>query len=181
VNLILIGQASAMEDGHYGADAIRLVRVDFDQGSAAILALAQTVVDSFAFIPDHYITVRGEPFVQMVDTLGGITVTIPGDILDVPSGWSVFYSGTQKLDGKQTLDYVRLLLPAESGYASLWERFDRQNQVLQALLESCLQIENWGALPELIKVSRRILVTDLSTNQADDLACMVQEVGEGPS
>jgi hypothetical protein len=38
MNLILTGQASAMEDGHYGADAIRLARVDFDQGSTASLA-----------------------------------------------------------------------------------------------------------------------------------------------
>lgn len=225
MNLILIGQASPMLEGHYGADAVRLAKVDFDSKSVAILSLpsdlwvgaavlddpaqetaplnqiyqqaylaakgnseevltrkatetlAQVVVDNFGFIPDHYATVQGEPFVDMVNTLGGIIVTVPGDILDVPPGWSTFYSGTQTLGGKQTLDYVRLLLPAENDYEGLLERFERQNQVLHALLEASLRTENWSELPNLIKTARRVLVTDLSTNQADDLACMVEEAG----
>ena len=39
MNLMLLGQASPIEDGHYGADAVRLTRIDFDQQSVAILAL----------------------------------------------------------------------------------------------------------------------------------------------
>ena len=69
-------------------------------------------------------------------------------------------------------------MPANTELDSLWERFERQNQVLQALLGASLKSENWSALPDLIKLVRRILVTDLSTNQADDLACMVEKYGE---
>ena len=139
--------------------------------------LAQAVVDNFGFVPDHYVTVKGEPFIELVDTLDGIEVDVQQDILDVPLGWSTFYSGTQTLDGQQTLDYVRILLPADTPLESLWERFDRQNQVLQALLVASLKTENWSELPELVKLVRKILVTDLSTNQADDLACMVERYG----
>ena len=139
MNLMLLGQASPIEAGHYGADAVRLARIDFDQQSVAILALpsdlwvgaaalddpdielaalnqiyqlayeaepgnqpedvlarkatqtlAQAVVDNFGFVPDHYVTVKGEPFVELVDTLGGIEVDVQRAILDVPLGGAPF-------------------------------------------------------------------------------------------
>lgn len=210
----------------YGADAIRLARIDFDRQSVAILALpsdlwvnaaalrhpgvelaalndiyqqvyldnqgnqpddvlarkatqalAQALVDNFGFVADHYVTVRGKPFIELVDTLGGIEVDVQHAILDVPPGWSTFITGTQTLDGKATLDYVRLMRPAATEYKQLLERFERQDQVLQALLVASLQSDNWSALPDLIRELRHILVTDLSANQADDVACMLKEVG----
>jgi anionic cell wall polymer biosynthesis LytR-Cps2A-Psr (LCP) family protein len=227
MKLIVLGQASPMDKGHYGADAIRMVWVDFDNSAVSVLALpsdlwvdaaaleepgmgslslneiyqvayqaasssnsevltrkatqvlAQTLVDNFAFVPDHYVTVREEAFVDLVDT-AELEIDVPYDILVVPEGWHTFEAGLQTMDGDQALDYVRILLPPDSGqtYAAFWDRFERQNQVLFAMLESALQPKNWDQIPELVKTARKMVVTDLSVNQADNLACMLKEASE---
>ncbi len=225
MKLVVLGQASPMDAGHYGADAVRMVWVDFDRSAVAVLALpsdlwvdaaaleepglenlslneiyqfayetansnepqvltrkatqvlAQALVDNYQFVADHYVTVQGEPFIELVDT-AEIEVDVPYDILVVPEGWHTFLAGLQTMDGEQALDYVRILIPGDDPYSKFWDRFERQNQVLLALLESALRPENWIEIPEMVKLTRQMVVTDLSVNQADNLACMLQEAGQ---
>jgi LCP family protein required for cell wall assembly len=55
---------------------------------------------------DHYISLDFSGFQQMVDAIDGVTVCIPEDVDDPETGIK-FEAGTQTLDGKQALDYVR--------------------------------------------------------------------------
>jgi anionic cell wall polymer biosynthesis LytR-Cps2A-Psr (LCP) family protein len=221
VRLISIGQASPMDVGGYGADAIRLIWVDYDDPAVVILALpyklwvdadvldpgldlplneiyqvsyerssssqpevrtrkatqalAQALVDNYTFIPDHYLTIQQDAFIDFVDQ-AEIVVDVPYAITDVPEGWHTFEPGVQTMDGEQALDYVRLLIP-ETGepHNNIWARFARQDQVLWALLDSALQWQNLDEIPEKVKVARKMLVTDLSVSQMNSLVCMLQE------
>lgn len=141
--------------------------------------LAQTILDNFGFVPDHYVTVYQEPFVEYVDLLGGIDVTVPKDLDGAPFRLSSFSAGPQHLDGRLTLDYVRIFdHPPADVFAGNYPRFERQRQVLLALLAASQKPENWSKYPELVKEVRKAVLTDLSVNQAMDLACMVELVGD---
>jgi LCP family protein required for cell wall assembly len=217
VDLLVLGLASPETPGQRGADAIRLVRIDFDRPGAAILALppdllvesvepasltqtywlaqhhaagadperhliatqalAQALLDSYGYAPDHYLTVNQPVFAEMVDALGGIVVDVPQAIQDVPDGWHTFQAGEQRLSGDQARDYVRLLNPSNQTYPSEWDRFARQNLVMQAALGAVLDPANWDQLPGLVDDFRQLLVTDLSAGQLVGLACMLEEVG----
>lgn len=138
-------------------------------------ALAQAVVDNFGFVPDHYITVLQQPFIELVDTLGGIDVDLPEEIISGNEDIEDYPAGPQHLDGSRTLDLTRVN-PVD-GYDA-WDRFDHQEIVLQGLLAAIMKPENWDEAPELVKQARKALLTDLSVDQAMDLQCMVEEAGD---
>ena len=223
--LLVIGRASPIEAGMYGADAIRLAVVDYDRGRAAILALpvqlwvdtpalagigveetslnlayqkawetahgnpddvrtqkatqalAQTILDNFAFVPDHYITVEEAAFVRYVDTLGGINITLAQPVDGTSEGYGVYAAGPQLLDGARTLNLTRLLHPSGQPAPDTWGSLSRQDLVMKGLLATALKPENWDKAPDLVKEIRQAITTDLSASQALDLACMAQAAG----
>lgn len=87
-----------------------------------------------------------------------------------------FPPSVQNLDGQQVLDYVRILQP-NSQPPDEWGRFQRQNQVLQAILAAALQSDNWDKAPELARDFHKLVTTDLSVNRLRDLTCVLEEVG----
>jgi len=224
MRILEIGIASPLEQGHQGADAIRLVVVNFDEVTAGILAipadlwvdtpedlvdelgimaplnqiylpayqnatgnpdhvltqkatqiLAQTIVDAFEFVPDKYITINGDAFIDLVDTLDGVTITLDEAIDASGEHFGFFPEGEQTLDGQQTLDFVRILSPNGVG-PDYFGRFERQNMIIHGIMDAVLDTENWENIPDLVKEARKMVVTDLSVDQANDLACMVEEV-----
>lgn len=225
MRILEIGIASPFDIGHYGADAIRLVVVDFDQGIVNTLAipadlwvdtpaeliedlgdlaplnmiyytayenasgnadqvktqkatevLAQTLLDVFGFAPDHYITINGDAFIQMVDDLGGIEITLATAIDATGEHFGTFPAGQQIINGEKTLDFVRILSPNGIG-PDTFGRLERQNMVIRALLDAILSPSNWDAAPELFKDARKLAVTDLSVNQVSQLVCMIDQAG----
>lgn len=225
--LFSLGQASPIEAGLFGADALRLIVVDYDSPGVSILAvpvwlwvdasvlkdpqapftslnlvyqkayeaagpgnppevrtqkatqaLAQAVLDNFGFVPDRYLAVLEEPFVEMVDMLGGIELDLPAAVDGTSEGYGIYPAGPQHLNGLQTLNFTRMLLPGGITTPDIWGRFARQNLVLHAMLEESLKPENWTKLPDLAKESRKAVVTDLSVNQVTSLACMLEVVGD---
>jgi anionic cell wall polymer biosynthesis LytR-Cps2A-Psr (LCP) family protein len=208
----------------HGVGAVRLVKVDFDNQSVAVLNvpralfvantnlptpaetaltvvyrmareaakgnnpqeinrkatqdMAQVLVDEFGYVPDHYITVDPARFVELVDSLEGINVTLSAEVDGTPDELGIFPGGAQQLDGAQALELLRILHPAGVSNPSVWQKFERQRVVTLGLLGAMLQPANWGKLPEAAKEARQMVVTDLSVNQVLDLACMVKEAGE---
>jgi anionic cell wall polymer biosynthesis LytR-Cps2A-Psr (LCP) family protein len=139
--------------------------------------LAQVLVDDFGYLPDKYVTVDPAVFIDLVDRLGGITIHILGTIDGTPDDFGEFIpdsDGDLHLDGARTLDFLRLIHPANAG-TTVWDKFDRQVLVAKALLVAFL---NSGTdLPELVKEARKMVVTDLSVDQILDLLCVAQHVG----
>jgi len=93
----------------------------------------------------------------------------------ITSDYKHFPVGEQTLSGQETLDFVRILYPNGLG-PDYFGRFERQNMVIHALLDAVLEPANWSAAPDLVKDARKMVVTDLSVNQASQLACMVEEL-----
>lgn len=226
MRLLVIGVTTPTEDRLLGANAIRLVTIDFDKPSATILtlpamlwvntpvladldvkefelslvylkaysaakantqgnpaqkatqAVAQTIIDNFGFVPDHYITVDEGAFVKYVDALNGIEINLPEAVDGTSEGYGLYPAGPQVLNGTRALDFARLFHPDGVSGEDVWGNLERQNLVVKGILAATLKPQNWAKIPGLMKDVYQAVITDLSLNQIFDLACMVGKVGE---
>jgi len=226
MRLLVIGLTLPTDGEVLGADAIRLVTLDFDQPSATIMALpallwvdtpalaefgveetyltavymeayenrkvtsqryrhqlatqalAQTIVDNFGFVPDHYLTVDERTFVESVDTLGGIEISLPEAVDGSSEEYGIYPAGQQILDGISTLNFARLFHPDGVEEFDTWGNMARQKLVVQAILAETMKPKNFTKIPALADDLLRGVFTDLSLKQTLDLVCMVEKVGQ---
>jgi LCP family protein required for cell wall assembly len=139
------------------------------------LAVAQTVHASYGFSPDYYAVLDPAGFSRMVERLGGLNIEVPAAI-PVTGDVAPIVAGAQRLDGKQALDYARLLL--ETGDAG---RIERQNRLLRAIFEETARPANWLKIPAMLGELSSALHTNMSVEQIARLACLGRQAGgSGP-
>ena len=225
VRLLVLGLTTPTDVEILGADAIRLVTINFDKPSATIMtlpallwvntpaladlgikqlelnlvyntafsavkdspkevrdqkatqAMAQTILDNFGFVSDHYITLDEEAFVKYVNALGGIEINLPKAVDGTTEGYGIYPAGKQVLDGQHALNFARLFHPDGAAGLDIWGNLERQNLVVKGILAATLKPQNWTKIPSLVKEVNQAVVTDLSLNQTLDLACMAGKVG----
>ncbi|MER6943329.1 LCP family protein [Nonomuraea sp. NPDC000554] len=96
--------------------------------------LTKQTVEQVTGLPIHrYIEVNVLGFIDVVDSLGGVTVCTPVPIKDPKAGLDLA-AGTHELQGAQALGYARTRATARSDL----DRIDRQQQVISALLNRAL-------------------------------------------
>lgn len=226
MRLLVMGLTTPTKEEVLGADAIRLVSIDFDKASATILslpallwvdshalddpgvnqnpltmvftkaymaakddpdqvrkqkatqALAQSIIDNFGYVPDHYIAVEDHVFVRLVDTLGGVEVTLPKAVDGTSEKYGIYPAGMQLLDGKRALNFARLFHPNGMTQWDVWGNQERQNIIVKAILAAVLKPQNWTKIPTLMNDVHQSVSTDLSLSQTFSLACMAQKVGK---
>jgi LCP family protein required for cell wall assembly len=201
-----------------GTDAIRLVRVDFDNKRVDILSIpselwvatpgladsgisaatlndvysqgktlvtgndqarmlaaaslfADTLKANFGYTPEHYLVIKEEAFSEFVDALDGVDVTLPVAVDGRKEGKGYFPAGFQHLTGAMALNLVRITGTTE------WERFDRQELIIQAIYQSMLIPENWDRLPALVEAFHENVLTDLSVTQILEVSCVFNQPG----
>jgi polyisoprenyl-teichoic acid--peptidoglycan teichoic acid transferase len=204
--LVLGTDEGPRREGPFRSDAIMVVRTDPDEHRIAMLSIprdlrvdiaghgASKVNAAYAFggptlairtiegltgMPiNHVVVVDFSKFQEVVDTLGGITVTVPKPILsnkfecprgtqarcDRWRGWR-FRKGEQEMDGRQALVYARIrqnqLDPADNDIT----RGERQQAVLQAIADEITSFGTFVRLPFIGDDLVAPLATDLSTNE----------------
>jgi len=126
--------------------------------AAATNLVAQNLYNNFGALSDHYITAKISTLAAIIDSVGGITVDIP-----------VAYDGTP---------YHLLALEYATAPSPLlqWGGGDRQTQILVALYKKVFSSEMIPRLPGLIPQFLQAVTTDLSAQQAMDLACLSQQI-----
>jgi LCP family protein required for cell wall assembly len=147
-------------------------------------ALALKTVRAFTGLPiNHVIVVDFADFRDLIDSLGGVDVTVPAPILsnrfDCPystqnrcqkwQGWR-FRKGKQRMSGQRALIYSRIrenrLDPTESDVT----RAERQQRVLQAIGAKLTSPGTLVKLPFMGGSLAKPLSTDLSASQMVELA-----------
>ncbi len=133
--------------------------------------LARTLDLNFGLKVDHYIAANMDVFVQVVDALGGLDVTIPAGGIDGRTTTDrserlVFPEGPQHLNGEQALTLARMRK------TSVFERAGHQNMVMCALRKKLENPEVVLRLPAIINSVMRNLQTDLTPEQIGQLACL---------
>jgi LCP family protein required for cell wall assembly len=135
--------------------------------------LARTLNLNFGAQPDHYIAVNMLTFESIVDAIGGIDVYLPYEISvrskDNPRGFAI-PEGQHHIDGETALWIARIRQYHTFG------RAENQNIVMCALRRKLLSPALVPAIPDLIRVFRSYVQTDLSPEQINQLACLAGQM-----
>jgi LCP family protein required for cell wall assembly len=132
--------------------------------------LARTLDLNFGLKPDHYVAANMNIFVDMVDALGGLDITLPEEV-DGRTSYDrserlVFPAGAQHLSGEQALTLARIR------NISVFQRAGYQNMVMCALQEEIEKPETVLKIPAIISTFKDNLQTDLTPEQISQLACL---------
>ncbi len=158
---------------------------DKQGAEAAGISAAEQTIGQVLGIPIHYYTmVDFTAFKQAVDTVGGVTVNVPNDLVDPTMAWENHWSsvlarkGPQQFSGTQALLYVRSRHGSARGD---FDRTERQRLLITALEQKILTA---GTYTNPLKISQLLsafgdhISTDMSTTDAGRLAGIMKKVGE---
>jgi LCP family protein required for cell wall assembly len=149
--------------------------------AAGYTMVDQTVENVLGITIDYNAIVDFQAFQQAVDTVGGVTVNVPTDLVDPTMAWqnggnaTLATAGIQNFGGPQALNYVR-----SRETTSDFARAERQRSVLLALkskVETLGTISNPFKLSGLLNVFGNNVDTDLSINDASRLYSLLKGVG----
>ena len=137
---------------------------DYPGGGPALLA--KTLEETFGLEIDHYVRFKQHGFVQAIDAIGGITVTLdcplqefapadPGS--DRPYKELYLDAGPQWLDGETALKFVTYRYRWGD-----WGRAKRQQLLLLALRERAQQLDIIPKIPKLWGIIKDSVQSDLT-------------------
>lgn len=144
---------------------------------------AETVAATLGVPIDYYVTVNFDAFVEVVDLIGGITLTVP-ETIDDPKypdrcyGYEPFHieAGTHLMDGQTALKYAR----TRATLGGDVDRAARQQQVVLAVRDKILSL---NMVPQLLGQSLELwqtfqdnVQTNFTLDQMIQLALLVQEI-----
>jgi len=151
-------------------------------------ALAVETVETNLGVPIHfYARVDFNAFVELVDRLGGIDVTVEKDINDPtypshdpadPYGYDPLYieAGERHFDGDTALKYARTRHSAGGDF----DRAERQQKVLRAVFDKVTRLDMLPTLltqaPQMWRTLQDSVETDLTLDQIVALARLATEV-----
>ncbi|MEK7594768.1 MAG: LCP family protein [Patescibacteria group bacterium] len=142
----------------------------------------KTITDVMGITVDYNMLVDFQAFKQAVDTVGGVTVNVPTDLIDPTMAWenagnaTLATAGIHDFDGSHALTYVR-----SRETTSDFARAERQRSVLVALKG---RAENLGTLSNPLKLSGLIsafgdnVQTDLSLKNASRLLSILKAISD---
>jgi LCP family protein required for cell wall assembly len=148
--------------------------------SAGFSMVDQTVQQVLGVDINYNVLVDFQAFQQAVDTVGGVNVNVPTDLVDPTMAWenggnsTLAKAGLQDFNGKQALIYVR-----SRETSSDFARAERQRSVLLALKS---KVETLGTLSNPFKLSGLLnsfgnnVQTDLSISNANRLYSIMKNV-----
>jgi len=137
-----------------------------------VIALASGIAHSMNVTIHDYVLVNMQGFLDLIDALGGVTVTLdkripmPGNVPGAKYRYpDLIGPGEVQLDGTLALGYVRSRA-ADSDYS----RMGRQRHLLEQLAAQTSGSEVLLKFPDLAKVMRESVRTSLSTDEFAFLA-----------
>lgn len=128
---------------------------------------------------DGMVVVQLQGFVELVDAIGGISITVPKAIYDARyplengRGYVEIYirAGKQHMNGRRALMYARSR-HQDSDYG----RMKRQQVVLEAIGTKLMKEPLLVRLPDLLEIARDNLWTNLRTGDLPDLVALAERV-----
>jgi LCP family protein required for cell wall assembly len=119
--------------------------------------LRDTFKANFGVVPDHYVIINFLNFKRFVDSLGGLEVNVGQQLADYRDGyWVTVDPGVVYMDADMVLWYVRSRKTSND-----FVRNRRQQEVLQAIMQEVISLENIRKVPELYEIYKDSVTTDL--------------------
>jgi len=172
------GVYDRINTAHFRGDAD-----NFPGGGGPALAM-RTVQQSFGVQVEHYVRVNFYAFVQAIDQLGCIPITV-SETIDDPNypamegpGFDPFYieAGDHCMDGETLLKYAR----TRATFGSDFDRAKRQQQVIYAVRNHVLSTNKLPTLltqaPQIYSTVQAGVSTNFSLEQLVELAQLAAEI-----
>ena len=144
-------------------------------------AAMNTVRSNFGVDVHRYVRLDLIGFVRIVDAMGGVTIDVPNPLIDYeyPTydyGTTVveFQAGRQHMNGEQALAYARI----RHG-SSDFQRAERQQLVIAALMTQMLKPTTWLRAPLILAAVSEAVDTDVTAVDALRMAPTLLLVGPG--
>lgn len=117
---------------------------------------------------DYYMQLNMQGLVDLVDAVGGITVTNEFDYPIRIDEWEPEYTasvepGTHKINGDQALVYARMRYDDPEGD---YGRQRRQRDVIQKVLKKLLALDSLGSYRRILKAVTKNMQTDIAINSS---------------
>lgn len=120
--------------------------------------LYQTFKENFGVKPDHYVLINFFNFKQFIDELEGLDVNVGEQVSDYRNGyWTTIPAGVVHMDADTVLWYVRSRKTTND-----FARNKRQQEVLAAIMDEVLTLQNIARLPELYDIYKGTVTTDMT-------------------
>lgn len=182
-NILLLGIDARPGEVNSRSDTMILVSVDPKLDKAAVISIPRdtrvnikggldkicaanvvggpeyavsTVEDLMGINIDYWVKMDFNGFKNIVDTLGGVTVTVPQRMYKPSEGINL-QPGTKKLDGSEALAFVRF----RDYVMGDIERTAQQQVFMKALADEVLQPKTIAKLPRLIKELNKYVETNM--------------------
>ena len=121
------------------------------QPGTGVDTMMQAMEFTFTVELDNYIRLDFEGFVDMVNALGGISIDVPDHIVD--ELYPTHDGGTMRIEfqpGKQHMDGETALIYARTRHSTTdYDRANRQQQVISAVMSKLSNPFNWYRLPDV--------------------------------
>lgn len=131
---------------------------------------------------NYHVLVNFQAFRQAIDTVGGVTVNVPEDLIDPTMAWENHNNPVLAKAGVQQMDGVHALIYARSRETtSDFARTQRQRQILVALKDKVLTagtLSNPAKIDKLLNAFGDNVYSDLSTQGAMRLVTIMKKVGD---
>ncbi len=117
------------------------------------------------FVPDFYIAIDLEAFVEIVDAVDGVLIDVPFDMIYDDPGQNLHINikkGERLLDGKDALKFARYRYGNNSNYTiSDYQRIENQQAVIKAMLTKLTKPENLLKIPRFISIFNEYVASDI--------------------
>lgn len=150
---------------------------------AAGITAAEQTVGQVLGVPIHYYTmIDFMAFKQAIDTVGGVTIDVPSDLIDPTMAWENHWSSVLARKGVQNFNGTQALMYARSRHGSArgdFDRTERQRLIITALEQKILTA---GTYTNPLKISQLLsafgdhVSTDMSTNDAGRLGGIMKGI-----
>ncbi len=144
--------------------------------------LDQTVQDITGLEMNYNAIVNFQAFKQAVDTVGGVNIDVPTDLVDPTMAWENGKNPVLAKAGPQTMDGTHALIYARSRETSSdFARSQRQRALMMAIRTKVIDL---GTLSNPVKISKLIsafgdnVQTDLSLKNASRLYSIIKDIPE---
>jgi len=135
------------------------------QAGSGPAAAMDVVRQNFGVNVDYYVRMHFNGFIEIVDALGGVDVTLPTAM----SGYS---AGTYHLDGTKALALVRDRETSDDFF-----RMGRGQMLIEALTKQVLRPTSWPRLPAAFVATSQAVDTNVPVWQWPRLAFAILRVG----
>jgi LCP family protein required for cell wall assembly len=203
VNILLLGSDQRPNDGGFRTDTIQLLTINPQESTVKLTAfprdlyvyipgytmqrintamawggfeaLAETMEYNFGIKPDYYVLINFSSFIDVIDSIGGITVNIGRDFCDHRDafGWYCVSQSEMWMSGESALWYVR----ARYSTSDL-DRGRRQQEVLDAVFDKSISLNSLQRAPELYDIYKQNVETNLDFDTLSSLIPIAYKIAD---